>query len=96
MLAEIYPDYYFQEVDFMALKSIPLESLHFPFVVKPAVGFLSLGVHTVNDDEEWKVVLARLEEEMTEAQKFYPPEVVCASKFILEEFIDGEEYAIDA
>ena len=47
-------------------------------------------------DEEWKVVLARLEEEMTEAQKFYPPEVVCASKFILEEFIDGEEYAIDA
>lgn len=96
MLKDVYPDFYFKEVAYDELAKIPLEELKFPFVLKPAVGFLSLGVHTVHNDEDWKVTLAQLEHEMELAQKFYPEAVVNVSKFIIEEYIQGEEYAVDA
>lgn len=96
MLSEVFPDFYFKEVEFENLKKLPLEELKFPLVLKPAVGFLSLGVHTVYDDKDWKATLAKLDEEMETAQTLYPEAVVNSSKFIIEEYIDGEEYAIDA
>lgn len=96
MLKEIYPEFMFKEADFAELKQIPLEELKFPFVIKPSVGFLSFGVHTVYNDADWKAVISVLEKEMEEAQKLYPDNVVNSSKFIIEEYIDGEEFAIDA
>ncbi|MCM1004646.1 MAG: ATP-grasp domain-containing protein [Candidatus Gastranaerophilales bacterium] len=96
MLKDVYPDFYFQEINYDDLSKLPLEELKYPFVLKPAVGFLSLGVHTVHNDEDWKQTLVQLEYEMELAQKFYPEAVVNSSKFILEEYIQGEEYAVDA
>lgn len=96
MLKSLYPDFYYKEYLLESLKDIPLESLKFPLVVKPAVGFLSLGVHTVYDDKDWKTTIAQLEEDMELAKSLYPETVVNSSCFILEEYIKGEEYAIDA
>ncbi len=96
MLKDIYPEFYYKEVDYAELKKIKLEELKFPLVLKPAVGFLSLGVHTIYNDADWKTVMFSLEAEIESAQKLYPEEVVSCSKFIIEEYIDGEEFAIDA
>ena len=96
MLKDIYPDFYYREAEFSELKHIQLEDLKFPFVVKPSVGFLSFGVHTIYSDSDWKSVLSRLETEMNEAHNMYPENVINSSKFILEEYISGEEFAIDA
>ncbi len=96
MLKDVYPEFYFKEVNYDDLAQIPLEELKYPFVLKPAIGFLSLGVHTVHNDEDWKHTLAQLEHEMELAQKFYPEAVVNVSKFIIEEYIQGDEYAVDA
>lgn len=96
MLKEVFPDFYFKAFEYDHLSKISLEELKYPFVLKPAVGFLSLGVHTVHNDEDWKLTLAQLEHEMQLAQKFYPEAVVNTSKFIIEEYIQGEEYAVDA
>lgn len=96
MLKEVYPEFYFKEVSYEDLAKLPLEELKYPFVLKPAVGFLSLGVHTIYNDEDWKRTLAQLEHEMELAQNFYPEAVVNVSKFIIEEYIQGDEYAVDA
>lgn len=96
MLQDLYPKFMFKQVEFSELKQIPLEELTFPFVIKPTVGFLSFGVHTVYNDADWKSVLSVLEKEMEVAQKLYPENVVNSSKFIMEEYIEGEEFAIDA
>lgn len=96
MLKDIYPDFYYREVEYSSLKKFALDELKFPLVIKPAVGFLSLGVHTVCNDNEWRQTLYALEDEMKEASLFYPDAVVNSSKFIIEEFIEGEEYAVDA
>jgi len=96
MLKDIYPDFYYKEVPYEDLEKIKLEDLKFPLVLKPTVGFLSMGVHTIYDDKEWKESLFALKQEIETASKLYPQEVVDASKFIIEEYIDGDEYAIDA
>lgn len=96
MLKDVFPEFFFKEVEYDNLSKLPLEELKYPFVLKPAIGFLSLGVHTVHNDEDWKHTLVELEHEMKLAQKFYPEAVVNVSKFIIEEYIQGEEYAVDA
>lgn len=96
MLQEMYPDFYFKSATLEELKTMQPADIRFPVVVKPAVGFLSFGVHTVNDAKEWKDVLGKLEKEMRQAAMMYPQHVIGASKFIIEELIVGEEYAVDA
>lgn len=94
-LKEIYPDFYFESVEFDAIKNISPDKIKFPVVIKPAIGFLSFGVHTVMDAKEWKDVVSKLEKEMKNATSLYPETVINSSKFIIEELIDGEEFAID-
>lgn len=96
MLKKIYPDFYYREVDFEELRSIKLEDLKFPLVLKPSVGFLSYGVHIIQDDKDWKTSLFAIESEIESGAKRYSKVVVDSSKFIIEDYIDGEEFAIDA
>ncbi len=96
LLKELYPDFYFQSVEFAELKNLQTENIKFPVVIKPSVGFLSFGVHTVKNAEEWQDTIKKLDKEMKEAEALYPDNVVNSSKFIIEELIEGEEFAIDA
>ena len=96
LLKEMYPNFYFVSANLEELKAISAKKIKFPVVVKPAVGFLSFGVHTVNNEKEWSDVVTRLEKEMRQASMMYPSHVVNSSKFIVEELIEGEEFAIDA
>lgn len=96
LIKELYPDFYFRAVDFEELQKLQAAELKFPIVVKPAVGFLSFGVHTVRTAEEWNNTVSVLSKEMQEAESLYPKSVIDSSKFIIEELIEGEEFAIDA
>lgn len=96
LLKKIYPNFYFKTVEFNQLKNMLPNEIQFPVVIKPTIGFLSFGVHTVKNTKEWSEVVANLEKEMNLAMKLYPENVVNASNFIIEELIDGEEFAVDA
>lgn len=95
-LSEMYPDFYFKSVNLDELKTMITDDIKFPVVLKPAVGFLSFGVHTINDAKEWKGTVDKVEKEMKLASSLYPNHVVDSAKFIIEEMIEGEEYAVDA
>ena len=71
------------------------ENVGKPFIIKPAVGFLSLGVHKVRNKEEWEKVKKDIKAEIFEISKLFPKSVLNISKFILEEIIVGEEFALD-
>ena len=96
MLKSLYPNFFYKLVPYENLKNIRLEDLKFPSVLKPAVGFLSLGVHKIYTDSDWKEALFALEKEIKETTKLYPQRVVNTANFLIEEFIEGEEFAIDA
>ncbi|RZT95976.1 ATP-grasp domain-containing protein [Ancylomarina subtilis] len=96
LIKSIYPDFFFKEVSLKDLDQINLEELPMPFIIKPSIGFLSLGVHKVVNKEEWLKVKQDIQNEFTNAKNLFPIEVVNASSFIIEDVIDGEEFAFDA
>ena len=95
-LQELFPDFYFREVELKELKDIDTEELRFPCVIKPAVGVLNIGVHTIKSPDEWKNTVSNIENEIKQSLSLYSGSVVDSSKFIVEEYIEGSEFAIDA
>lgn len=88
-----YPDFHFRTVKLEEIQNLRPEALSFPFVIKPSVGFFSIGVHIVMNEADWEV--AKSELHIEKLQSVYPPHVLNTSSFIIEEFIEGEEFAID-
>jgi len=93
---DLFPNFRYQEVKFEDLSKIPLESLQFPFVIKPAAGFMGFGVHIVYDDKDWRTTLSALEGEMQYAKKLFEENVISSTRFLIESYIQGDEFAIDA
>ncbi len=95
LIKDIYPDYFYKGVLFEELDNVSVEELKFPLIIKPAIGFFSVGVHKVDNPAEWFQALKQIEIEIKEIEGLYPNEVIDTSQFIIEEYIEGEEYAID-
>jgi len=95
LLKDAFPNYYFKGVQLSELFKIDASTLKFPLILKPAVGFFSLAVHKVDNAQEWQTVLANIEKELASFKGMYPKEVVDVSDFIIEQYIEGEEYAVD-
>ncbi len=93
---EMFPNFYYKQLDINELRSFKVEDVKKPFIIKPAVGFLSLGVYTVNTNADWAKTVEAIEREMADVKSMFPKEVLDTSKFIVEEYIDGTEYAFDA
>ena len=96
LLSELYPDYAFEEIPFMLLNENTYKTFPMPFIIKPSVGFFSMGVHRVSNKKEWEKARVAIKSEMQEKRGLYPNEVLDTRKFILEACIEGTEYAIDA
>ena len=95
LLQNSFPNYFFKGIKFDELDSLSIEQIPFPFIIKPAVGFFSLGVHKVDYPIEWPQVLTTIKEEISNIKGYYPNEVLNTKYFIIEECIKGEEYAVD-
>ena len=96
LLQRIYPDFYFREITVDEIKLLDKNNLKYPFILKPAVGFLSFGVYPVNNEADFERVILNIDKDIDNFKNVFPKEVVDSSKFIIEEMIDGEEYAVDA
>ena len=93
---KIYPDFYYKEVELKALRSLDPDTLPLPLVLKPSVGFLSVGVYIVRSKEEWQMALDDIDKNFAKQCAVFPDTVVKSEMFVLEQFIEGEEYAVDA
>jgi len=96
LLKDIYPDFFYKEVAATELKGLDFESLILPFILKPSVGFFSVGVYTITNKDDWKCAINDIFASMHERENAFPVNVVGNSIFILEQYIKGDEYAIDA
>lgn len=95
-IKQIFPDYFFKEISYSEIKNISTKELKFPFILKPAVGFLSFGVFPVQNELEWSETAAKLDEEINKIKGIFPLNVVDTDKFIIEQMIEGDEFAVDA
>ena len=54
-----------------------------------------MGVYKVDNFDEWKIISKKILDEVDGMKNLYPKEVLNLDHFIIEEFIEGEEYAVD-
>jgi len=89
----LFPDFKFRKIKLEDIQNLSTKDLTFPFVIKPSVGFLSIGVYVINDENDW----IKAKEEITPCnlKSIFPKKVLDTSYFIIEDLIQGEEYAID-
>ena len=90
------PWYKFSEIKLNELKNINSENLSYPFILKPSVGFLSFGVYPVRNKFDWENTISKIFSDVEKLNDIFPNCVVDMTSFILEEMIEGEEFAIDA
>ena len=95
LLRPLYAGYFYRRLSLDALRRLPFEELRLPCVVKPSVGFFSLGVRIVRNREDWLAALAAIELEAADWREQYPDSVVDSEDWLIEEYIDGDEFAVD-
>lgn len=95
LLKDSFSKSFFKGVKFKELRTLDIDEIKFPFIIKPAVGFFSLAVHKVDSIIEWNEILDKIENEIDSLNGMYPKEVIDVTDFIIEEYFEGEEYAID-
>lgn len=95
MLAGMYPDFFFREIPVDELAGTDVSGWKKPFILKPSVGFFSLGVYTITSDADWADAVADIERNLRERRDNFPESVVDQSSFLVEEYITGEEFAVD-
>ena len=92
----MFPNLFFKEVALEDLETLQINGLPMPFIIKPNVGFFSMGVHKVTTIEEWQQTISAIHAEIELARGLYPDEVLGTGSFIIEQCIEGDEFAVDA
>lgn len=96
VLRDLDPDYRFVEVRRDALLDADVSVFGGRFVAKPAVGFFSLGVEIVERADDWPATAKRLQAAADRFEGLYPDAVLDLDRFVLEQVIEGDEFAVDA
>jgi hypothetical protein len=96
LTADLYPGFFYRKVRANQLKDLDVSGIPFPHIIKPNVGFFSMGVHKLLHKDEWEPACLKIQAGLDHMQRIYPRDVLDATEFIIEEIIQGEEYAIDA
>nr|WP_320116650.1 ATP-grasp domain-containing protein [uncultured Desulfuromonas sp.] len=96
LLKEAFPDFFYAEIPAEQLAKADTASWPWPVIVKPAIGFFSMAVHRVENADQWPLVVEKIRSEIDVFRTEYPQQVLDASRFIVEQCIEGEEYAVDA
>jgi len=95
ILQALYPDFYFQAVPTHQLDQINPDLLPLPVILKPAVGFFSLGVYTIQTTDDWRNALQTIYQQAEKWSAEFSSSVVNHTSFLIEQYIAGEEYALD-
>jgi hypothetical protein len=96
MLAPLYPDYFFAACSVDELVGMEYPAHAAPFVLKPSIGFLSIGVYAIGSREQWEAAIADIRTHRADWTACYDESVIGGTRFIIESSIEGTEYALDA
>ncbi|NEO51827.1 MAG: ATP-grasp domain-containing protein [Okeania sp. SIO3B5] len=92
----IFPNFYFREIPKKDLKRIEFDKIPLPFVIKPTIGIESQKIYKVSSYSEWLKTIDLITKEIAPTRNLYPECVLNTNSFMIEEYIDGEEFAVDA
>jgi len=94
MLRAIYPDFYVEPV---ALRDLPFRAIDPArrYVVKPVKGYFGSGARVIEAGADLAAVAEDITREMGRNVGIFSDAVLSRDAFMIEEYIEGEEYAVD-
>lgn len=94
LMNKLYPDFYYDQttVDELANLKIPENKR---FVVKPVKGFFGTAVKEIDSSSDLTKITAEIKAELAENTKYFSESVLSKNELIVEQYIPGDEYAVD-
>lgn len=92
ILHELFPNYDFKTVRLEEVGKLCVDKKS---VIKPVRGIFGTAVRVVGPETDFRQLSSELKMEISKNAKVYPDSVLSASEFLVEDFIEGDEYAVD-
>ncbi|HBS88832.1 MAG: hypothetical protein A2W91_03835 [Bacteroidetes bacterium GWF2_38_335] len=92
ILSEIYPEYQYRLIKIEDVGSLRVDKKS---VIKPVRGCFGTAVRVVDKNTDFGLLSSELKAELEKNSKVYQNSVLSNDSFIIEDFIEGEEYAVD-
>ena len=92
-LKPLYPNFFYKKISIEELKTLDISKIPYPIIIKPTNGFQNIGAYCINSLTELHSIIPKLEQDilyLTKDKNFQ------ATDFIIEEYVEGEEFIIDA
>ena len=94
LVKELYPLFYV-ELTRDNLRDFQLPKEVDKVVLKPSFGTTSIGIRTVDRQQEWEKAVNSVLKDIDIAKEHMNPAMLNDSSFLVEEFVDGDEFACD-
>ena len=94
-LSPLNPGLFFATFDRAELEAVDIGDLPLPVVLKPAVGFCSMGVYVIEERGDWARAVADIAQREADWRARYPESVVGGDAYLVEGYLGGTEYALD-
>lgn len=91
-IKSMYPDFYFEQVTVNHLNH--LNKVKLPCILKPTIGTSSVGVHKLSTADDLRDIHQKILLDV-EKSKQYNQSMVDTKEFMVESWIQGDEYAVD-
>ncbi len=91
-IASIYPEYQYQFVEASQIKNLAITRKS---VIKPVKGVFGTAVRTIDRGTDLKKLAVELKTELSKNESIFSDGVLSKEDFLVEEYIEGEEYAVD-
>jgi ATP-grasp domain len=92
ILAAIYPNFQYQCIQTHQITDLQLTQKS---VIKPIKGVFGTAVKIIDRDTDLTELAAELQTELAKNAELFSPSVLSTTDFLVESYIDGEEYAVD-
>lgn len=92
-LRPMYPDFFFRKCRLEDISE--LEIAHKKIVIKPMKGFFGTGVRIADSSTDLSRLAEEIRQEVSANSRFFPESVLSKDEYIIEEYIEGEEFAVD-
>jgi len=94
VLATLFPDFYFKEISISDIPTFELASSE-RYFIKPIKGYWGSAAYPLNKDTDRISLSSEISRQLQIRSGIFSDQVVAKDRLIVEEFIDGEEYAVD-
>ena len=92
-LRSLYPSFYFAKCKLDEISKLDIGEKK--IVIKPLKGFFGTGVRFADSSTDLEALKEEIRSEVAENSRFFPESILTKDDYVVEEFIEGEEYAVD-